>query len=402
MNNNPRNFIPVPFDYHQELDLTIDNITNLGMGIGRLDSWVVMVPGVIIGEEVRVRIFRNHKNYSEADLVSIIKPSAQRVLPKCPLFGQCGGCQYQHMNYETQLSLKTKQTKELFKKLAKVEISVNDIIPSPKEYNYRSKITPHFERPRNNQCNLGFLKLGSRYHIIDVDACPIATEGINAAIGPMKQEILARKHKNGGTLLLREAAGYVTSNNNEIVMEQVAGHRFYFKAGEFFQNNSYILSRFVEFVLEKATKDDVKNLLDVYCGVGLFSVCGSHKFDRVIGIEIAENAVNLARRNSKENCTKNLDFIVGDAGKIFENVDFSAENSSVILDPPRSGCSREFIKQLVAFRPKNLVYVSCAPDSQARDVYLLLQEGYRVVEIQPFDLFPQTRHIETVVLLQPG
>ncbi|MDR0351655.1 MAG: class I SAM-dependent RNA methyltransferase [Puniceicoccales bacterium] len=400
MNNSPKNFIPVPFDYHQELDLTIDNITNLGMGVGRVDGWVVMVPGVIIGEKVKVKIFRNHKNYSEADLIHVITSVGERVSPRCALFGWCGGCQYQHMNYETQLELKTKHVNELFKKLAAVEVVVNAAIPSPKIYNYRSKITPHFERPRDGKCHLGFLRQSSGHSIVDLDACAIATEGINAAIGPMKAAILAKKHKKGGTLLLREVAGMVTSDNNEIVMEQVDGKRFYFKAGEFFQNNSYILPEFVEFILTKAASGEVKNLLDVYCGVGLFSICGSAKFEKIVGIEINQEAIKLARKNAEENEVTNLDFIIGDAEKIFENIDFLGKDSSVILDPPRRGCDRGFISQLAAFRPKNIVYVSCAPDSQARDVHLLLQEGYVIVEVQPFDLFPQTRHIENVVLLR--
>ncbi|MDR2735836.1 MAG: class I SAM-dependent RNA methyltransferase [Puniceicoccales bacterium] len=402
--NPSRDFVPVPFGYHQELDLVIDNITNLGLGVGRLDGWVVMVPGVVIGEEVRLRIFRNHRNYSEADLVQVIRPARERVLPRCPLFGQCGGCQYQHMNYETQLSLKTKQVCELFRKLAGVEVVVNPMVPSSRTYNYRSKITPHFERPRNGKCNLGFLKFGSRHSIVDVDACPIATEGINAAIGPMKEAVLAKaktkNHKNGGTLLLREVAGQITSDNNEIVMERVGLHRFYFKAGEFFQNNPYILPEFVEFILTKAAGNGAEVLLDVYCGVGLFGICGSSRFEKVIGIEINEDAIKLARRNAEENRVTNVDFVVGDAEKIFETVGFSGKTSSVILDPPRSGCSRGFINQLIAFRPGNIVYVSCAPDSQARDIHLLLQEGYAITEVQPFDLFPQTRHIENVVLLR--
>ncbi len=140
----PRKFTPHPFAYHQELDVRIESLTNEGAGVARVDGWVVFVPVTLAGELVKCRVFRNHKNYSEADFVEVIEPSPNRVTPQCPLFSQCGGCQYQHLAYEEQLLWKQRQVADLLKHMAKIEHPVCAVIPSPVQYGYRSKITPHF------------------------------------------------------------------------------------------------------------------------------------------------------------------------------------------------------------------------------------------------------------------
>src|SRR5688572_23804908 len=143
-----KKFNDQPFAYHQELELEISTLTNLGVGLGRVQvgdgKWVVMVPFTLPGEKVRARVFRNHKNFSEADLLEVLVPSPHRVDPKCPLFGRCGGCQYQHLTYAEQLKWKRLQVEELLKYMAGVEFPVAPVIGSPREFGYRSKITPHF------------------------------------------------------------------------------------------------------------------------------------------------------------------------------------------------------------------------------------------------------------------
>ena len=179
----PKNFVAEPFQYHEEVEFIIERLTNLGKGVGRVDGWVVMVPFVAPGELVKARVFRNFKNYSDADLVEVIESSPDRVKPRCSLYTDCGGCQYQHLSYKRQLIEKTKHVEELMQKLGEIDFPVSLAHGSPREYNYRSKITPHYNRPQSDgKQPVGFLKYGRRNQIIDVKNCSIATDAINAAL----------------------------------------------------------------------------------------------------------------------------------------------------------------------------------------------------------------------------
>ncbi|MDR2371826.1 MAG: class I SAM-dependent RNA methyltransferase [Puniceicoccales bacterium] len=396
MHGPPRKFNPNPFEYHRELELSIDNITNLGLGVGRHDGWVIMVPQVAIGERIRCRIYRNHSNYSEADLVEVLEPSTERAVPKCPLFGICGGCQYQHLVYETQLKLKQQQVKELLQKLAGIDVLVAPTFSTDQIYYYRSKLTPHFEKDAEN---IGFLKIGSRFAIVDVEHCCIATSAINDKLKILRQEICQKTFRFGGTLLLRDTEDGVETDSTKIITQRIGFWNFQVRAGEFFQNNPYILPHFVDYIIRESSDDGVEFLLDMYCGVGVFGICGSRYFKAVTGIEINERAIQLAQQNAANNRVNNIQFVAGSSENIFAQTLPEAGKTTVVLDPPRKGCDNSFLQQLAIFGPKKIVYVSCSPDTQARDVKFLLQHHYVVRRVQPFDLFPQTRHIENVITL---
>ena len=401
----PKNFIPTPFEYHQELELRIDHLANLGMGVGRVDGWVVMVPFVIPGELVKVRIYRNHSHYSEADLLEIIEPSEYRVSPKCALFSACGGCQYQHIDYEEQLRIKTQQVQELLKKNGDIEFSVSLAKSSKQLYGYRSKITPHYNRPdKNGEQPIGFLKYGRRHDIIDVEQCVIATDAINQALPEMRGKAIMeggkKRRQRGGTLLLRETLEGVINNPKAVVSEKVGALTFQFKAGEFFQNNPFILPDLVEFVKSHSSSDEITHLVDAYCGVGLFALSLSEVFESVVGVEISEAAIQLAKVNAQIHAIENVRFQIGKAEAIFQHIKFSGENTSVIIDPPRKGCDLAFIEQLLEFNPRKIIYVSCDPATQARDLKYFVEKDYQLMEVQPFDLFPHTRHIESVAILE--
>lgn len=401
----PKNFISTPFEYHQELELRIDHLANLGMGVGRVDGWVVMVPFVIPGELVKVRIYRNHSHYSEADLLEIIEPSEYRVRPKCALFSACGGCQYQHIDYEEQLRIKTQQVQELLKKNGDIEFSVSLAKSSKQVYGYRSKITPHYNRPdKNGEQPIGFLKYGRRHDIIDVEQCVIATDAINQTLPEMRGKAIMeggkKRRQRGGTLLLRETLEGVINNPKAVVSEKVGALTFQFKAGEFFQNNPFILPDLVEFVKSHASNDEITHLVDAYCGVGLFALSLSEVFESVVGVEISEAAIQLAKVNAQIHAIDNVRFQIGKAEAIFQHIKFSGENTSVIIDPPRKGCDLAFIEQLLEFNPRKIIYVSCDPATQARDLKYFVEKAYQLKEVQPFDLFPHTRHIESVAILE--
>ncbi|MFK7909701.1 MAG: class I SAM-dependent RNA methyltransferase [Akkermansiaceae bacterium] len=409
----PKKFNPHPFDYHQEIDVEIAALSNLGVGIARvkLDAenpeWVVFVPHTLPGEKVRARIFRNDKAHSQADLVEVLEPSPDRLDPKCPLFGKCGGCQYQHLSYEKQLAWKTRQVEELLQHMAGIEAPVSAAIPSPRQWGYRSKITPHFKRPRDGKIgDIGFLLAGQRSHLVDVPHCPIAMDEINAELPRIREETRAnaKAYKKDATLLLRATEGRVETNHRTPISETVSTEAgditFHFLAGDFFQNNPFILPAFTGYVAQQASAGGAKYLVDAYCGSGLFSLCLAHKFEKVAGVEVSETAADWARRNAELNKIENTTFLASSAEAIFADISFPADETAVVIDPPRKGCNQEFLNQLFAFGPAKVVYVSCNPATQMRDLKEFLAAGYKISTVQPFDLFPQTRHLECVMVLE--
>lgn len=455
-----------PFAYHAEIELEISTLTNLGVGLGRValpsaqpsalslqptqpaTGWVIMVPFTLPGEKVRARVYRNHKNYSEADLVEVLAPSPHRIAPRCPLFGACGGCQYQHLAYAEQLRWKQRQVEELLRHMAGLDFPVAPTVPSPREFGYRSKLTPHFQAGRANRPGepradgssgglalppIGFLKQGTRFDLVDVPQCPIATPEINEKLTEVRARTRARlaagEYKRDATLLLRHAQEGVVTDYDAIIHEviettscgsslarepnlsrasslpQQAGQakplRLHFLARDFFQNNPFILPAFTAYVREQAAASGARCLVDAYCGSGLFALACAPAFGRVAGVEVSETSVKFARENAAANGITNATFLAGDAATIFAGLgpDFPGADTVVVIDPPRKGCDESFLKQLFAFGPRAVVYVSCDPATQMRDLKLFTAAGYHLKAVQPFDLFPQTRHLECVITL---
>jgi 23S rRNA (uracil1939-C5)-methyltransferase/tRNA (uracil-5-)-methyltransferase len=402
MQRPPKKFVPVPFEYHQEIELKIDSLTNLGSGIGRVDGWVVFVPFALPGEKVKARVYRNDKNCSHADLLEVLESSPDRVVPDCPLFGECGGCQYQHLAYEKQLAWKTRQVGELMQHMAGIVFPVNPCLTSGQIWHYRSKITPHFEKARDGVMGaIGFLATGRRSQLVDVPECAIAMEAINAALPDIRAGLRARadRFKRGSTVLVRATGDGVETDFKATATERVGDLTFQFLAGDFFQNNPFILPAFTGYVARQAGAGGARFLVDAYCGSGLFSLSLAGNFERVAGVEVSETSCEWARRNAQANGITNADFLTADAEAIFDRIDFAASETAVVIDPPRKGCTPEFLEQLVRFRPARVVYVSCDPATQVRDLKQLGEGGYQPVDVQPFDLFPHTRHLECVMTL---
>lgn len=399
----PRGLPQERFSYHQEIELEIENLTHMGQGVGQFDGWPVRVPFSLPGERIRARVYRNRADYSDADLIEVLRPSPHRVRPACKLFGKCGGCQYQHLAYERQLKEKTRQVQELADEALNGTHRVEAAIRSPRPYGYRSKLTPHFQKPRRGrELKIGFLQVGRRSRLVDVEQCPIATEKINAALPEVRKTVLANSghYKNGATLLLRETEEGVATDPRTIVTEAVRDLKFRFKASEFFQNNPYLLPQLIEHVSQQARAQGLRYLIDAYCGSGLFALSVGRHFEGAVGVEISEQAVGYARNNAQLNGLEGCKFQVGDAARIFHRVEFPSDDTVVVIDPPRKGCSPEFLEQLFAFGPARVIYVSCQPTTQIRDLGAFQQSGYRICRLQPFDLFPQTRHIENIATLQ--
>jgi 23S rRNA (uracil1939-C5)-methyltransferase/tRNA (uracil-5-)-methyltransferase len=443
-----------PFPYHTEIELEIATLTNLGLGLGRVQiekqkskiesaGWVVMVPFTLPGEKVRARVYRNHKNFSEADLLEVLTPSPHRVAPRCALFGQCGGCQYQHLAYTEQLAWKRRQVEELLRHMVGVAFPVAPTVPSPREFGYRSKITPHFQVSRANprdepqadgapsgraRSPIGFLKQGSRFDLVDVPQCPIATPEINEKLTEVRAKTRARlaagEYQRAATLLLRHAQEGVVTDYDAVIHEVIGAEsdlragsaaseknpsggrvppakplRLRFLARDFFQNNPFILPAFTGYMRAQAAANGARFLVDAYCGSGLFALSCAPAFERVAGIEVSETSVRFATENAAANGIANATFATGDAAAIFAGLAFPPVDTAVVIDPPRKGCDEAFLRQLFAFGPRAVVYVSCDPATQMRDLKGFLAAGYALTAVQPFDLFPQTRHLECVITL---
>jgi tRNA/tmRNA/rRNA uracil-C5-methylase (TrmA/RlmC/RlmD family) len=395
----PAKFNPHPFAYHQELTVDIEDITNMGEGVGRVEGWVVMVPFVEVGERVRVRVWRNHASYSQADLLEVLQPAPGRVAAACPRYGICGGCQYQHISYPRQLELKQGQLREIYRRIAGISVEPQPTIPSPKLYGYRTKITPHYRprRPGQQEWPIGFLAAG-RPQLVDIPDCPIASDAINAALPSIRAQALAKADnvKREGTLLLRESIEGVLSDFRQMATEEVAGVKYRFVAGEFFQVNRSILPLLVAEVMGELKGEF---LVDAYCGVGFFALQAAARCQRVLGVELSASAIALAKENATLNGVGNVEFVAASAEKIFAQVSFPADRTTVIMDPPRAGASEDFLRQLIALRPARVIYVACDPATQARDVKILLEAGFRLERLRAADLFPQTRHIEAIAVL---
>ncbi len=410
MSRAPKQSKAHPFPVSHELEVRIVSLSNQGDGVAKIDipaknikQWVIFIPFTIPGEEVHIRITSNKKNCSLAELVAVNKPSVFRVEPRCSLFTVCGGCQYQHMDYQMQLTEKTQQIEQLLQRLAGVEFAVNDTVASPREYAYRSKLTPHFHKPYNGKISqIGFVsKLKSRDYV-DVINCPIAVDEINEALPEVRQHAKdsAKSYKKDHTILMRAAEGKVTTNESTVIKETVNEVDFHFLAGDFFQNNPFILPAFVDYASKQAKGDNCNYLVDTYCGSGLFALTLAKDFKHVTGVEISETATDWAKQNARLNGIENTSFLAASAEAIFKNIDHPAEETTVLIDPPRAGCSSDFREQLFKFSPKKVVYVSCDPATQMRDLTYFVDHGYDVSDVQPFDLFPQTKHLECIITLE--
>jgi 23S rRNA (uracil1939-C5)-methyltransferase/tRNA (uracil-5-)-methyltransferase len=361
----------------------------------------VRIPFTLPGERVRARLWRQDVPVAEGDLLEVLRPSPERIAPACPLFGACGGCQIQHLPYPSQLAWKTTVVRQQLA-AAGLKVEVTDCVASPRAYGYRSKITPHHEKPRGGRpLAIGFLKVGRRHDVVDVERCPLATEGINAHLPAFRAEIAAAatERRRGSTFLIREAASGVTTDPDARVTERVGPLALEFFAREFFQNNPFLLPRLVEFVIESAAASGAVRLVDTYSGSGLFALAAATRFQEVTGVEVSAGAIAAARQNAARNDLTNVRFVAADSSRVFAELPLPASDAAVIIDPPRKGCDDKFLAQLVSFAPRAIVYVSCNPETLARDLFQLVAAGYRVRALQPFDMFPQTRHVECVAVL---
>jgi 23S rRNA (uracil1939-C5)-methyltransferase len=354
----------------QEIDVEINDIGFGGRGVGRVDGVACFVPGVIEKEKVRVKIAKVKSRMMEAWLLEVLEPSPYRVEPPCPVFLKCGGCSYQHIDYPHQLQIKETQLREALRRLGGLsEPPVLPMIASPEPYGYRNRIAVHVR-----DGNVGFYAEGSN-RVIPVKKCLIASPEVDLGF----QDLLKERPRDGD-YLIGEKKRY----------------------GGFRQVNNAVAEILKETVREAVRPSDEATpiaglLVDAYCGAGFFAHELQELFTKVIGIERSIASVAMASRQAAEN----EEYIAGDVElKLGEALGAGkSEETVLLLDPPSEGLAELAMEAILQNPPARIVYVSCNPATLARDAKRLAG-NYRLVQVTPLDMFPQTAEIESVSVFQ--
>ncbi len=415
--------------------IKIESIAFGGEGVSRIDNFVVFVPFAAPGDELEIEITQQKKKFARGRILKIIKPSPARVKPLCRYYENCGGCCYQHLKYEYQLEIKKNQVAEAFWKIGKMKSTpVLKTIAAPNIFYYRGKAQYHAEAVSNGW-KIGFLDV-SGGKLVDIERCEIMEETINEKMCVLRENKQLRLNTNarltiwsdffvdqasgtppagaGGSFPKRDiprlaeniqppagAGGFLQRGKKESIVRVVKEKIFLAPRDGFFQANLYLTDQLVDEICRLAAADEINTLVDAYCGSGLFSIFLAPYAENVIGIEINEKSVKHARINAENTGVKNVKFIHGDIKNVLQKkiLPSGEEISVIVLDPPRSGCEKEVLKAIVDLQPQKIIYVSCNPATQARDVKYLNERGYNLQSLLPVDMFPQTEHIEVVGLM---
>ena len=363
------------------VELQITDVAFGGKGVARTDGKAVFVPYVIDGESVSASITREHKKFLEAELETILTASPHRVEPRCPYFGRCGGCVYQHIEYEHQLALKWRQVKETLRRIGGLkEPPMRPFIPSPIEYKYRNRITVHV---RDDV--IGFFRRESN-KLLGIEQCPIADDEVNAKLTELRSSNPPDGHY---TLRVIDGPRVFTQANNGVAAAMLD-------------------------LVDRLLATAGGTLIDAYCGAGFFAKRLRARFETVVGIDWDQHAIAVAREDANENEI----YIAGDVETELQKVAAVYLNRlpqgndtshgrlrsiarTIIVDPPATGLSKALVETLIEHLPTQLIYVSCNPATLARDL-AALKKSFYIDSITPLDMFPQTAEVEVVAGLSPN
>ena len=374
----------MPLKTGDQLTLTIQDIAFGGEGVGRADDFVVFVPFVLVGETVEAEITEVKKNFARAKLRRVVQPSPERVEPACRYFGQCGGCQYQHMDYAAQLRMKHKQIADLFQRIGGIGPErIAPVIPCPRPYGYRNRIMIRSQWNKPEQkLNIGFVRWDGGL-VEDIEECQIAEPVLNEEI----RRVRAHPPPKGGI---------------KIVL-RVPPEHWEVPPDSFFQNNFFLLPQLVETVRGFVRASGARQLVDLYCGVGFFGIELAAAVESFVGVEYDQRAIQAARRNAAARNLSNGGFLASQVEAVLPEIlkKIPAEQTTIVLDPPRKGCPPETLQLLREAKPAQVVYVSCHPATMARDFNILCANGvFELARVQPLDMLPQTQHVECVADLR--
>ncbi|MFH1380548.1 MAG: TRAM domain-containing protein [Candidatus Omnitrophota bacterium] len=382
----------------EQHEIEIYGLAYGGSGVGKLDGKICFVEGALPGEKVLFVKNTEKKNFTIGCATQILTASNDRVKPECPHYGKCGGCQYQHLNYEKEVSYKKDQVREILARIGGfTEYKFQKIIPAPCCYNYRSSITLH-----RSKTGLGFFARDNET-IIDITECPLVRNEINAAIDTLsksgrKDDITIKSDKKGS-----------------VWIEGLPGHRFFkdeflgteltFSPLAFSQGNREIALSMAEQLRTWIKEEEDRSMLfDLYCGVGFFGMLLRDLFKSVIGIDNSRVAIDCASSSKKDLKANNIKFYRSETDEGFPEYyeKFKGKTNTILLDPPRSGINKTIAKQRLGLKDaRTLYYISCDPAKLARDAKLFTQDKIWTLDrVVCFDMFPRTKHIESIALFK--
>ncbi|KXK12335.1 MAG: putative 23S rRNA (uracil-5-)-methyltransferase [Chloroflexi bacterium OLB14] len=401
-------------------EITLEKLTYGGEAMGRLpDGRAVFVPFGLPNEIVKIKLTQEKQNFARGEILEIIKSSPERIQPKCIHFTQCGGCHYQHLTYKKQLIAKTDILKDQLQRIGKIEKPpVQAMIPSPNQWNYRNHIQFHL----TNKGELGFINSKGN-SAFAIEECHLPESSIGSFWKELQFEsntnvdrVSLRNGDENDLMLILESESpetpeleveadvsviHVYENHPVVIAGQehtfikILDKDFKVSAQSFFQVNTHMAEKMVEHLLNQLPVSLSTCLLDIYCGVGLFSKFFANKYKKIIGIESSPSACDDFVYNLDE--FENIDLYEGSAEEILPKLEGQITNlTHVIVDPPRAGIEKHALDAIVNIKPQIIAYVSCDPSTLARDAARLIKAGYQLKNVTPFDLFPQTYHIESI------
>ena len=396
------------------MEYLITDLNHLGQGITRIDNKITFVPKTVSGDIVNLEIIKSHKNYNEAKLLKIVKPSPDRIEYKCPYYNKCGGCNIANLEYTNQLKYKKEKVINIFKKYNKIDINPT-IIASDEILHYRNKITLQYNE------KLGLYE-EKTHNIIEIEECLLMPQKVNDIIKLLNkynyntslQKIVIRIINNQVMIniiakdipkslieILKNLDVSVYHNSkyisgNKVLIETLNNYKFSILPDSFFQINKKQTINLYNQIVEYANPQKEDKVLDLYCGVGPIGIYLSKYCKEVLGIEINKSSIENANINKKLNNVENISFIEADVSKVL-SMKYKAD--IIIVDPPRSGLDKNTIETLIKINPKKIVYVSCDPITLSRDINLL-KNNYILKDIKLYDMFPETYHVESVCMLE--
>jgi len=403
-----------------EHEVNLTTFTYGGEAMGRLeDGRALFVPFGLPGERVRVHVTEEKRSFARGEIVEILDPSPLRAVPRCIHFGTCGGCHYQHLPYEEQLKAKRDILRDQLTRIGKIDNPpLGEMVPNPSPWHYRNHVQFHL----THEGKLGYM-MAQTPQVFAIQECHLPEGSINAMWPQLEFEpemnierVSLRSGEDEELMLILESdspespeleieagisVAHVFEENtvviagNDHLTIHVLNRDFRVSAASFFQVNTAMAGKLVEHLLANLPISASATLLDVYCGVGLFSAFFAPKCERVIGIESSPSSYEDFVFNLDE--FENVELYEGLAEEILPNlVRHVGDVTYVIVDPPRAGLEKRVVDELLKLSPQMIAYVSCDPSTLARDAARLIQGGYRLKQVTPFDLFPQTFHIESI------
>ncbi len=390
-------------------EVEIEKLVYGGDGLARIGAQTVFVPFAAAGDLLRVKIVECERNYARGVIEELLEPSPSRRTPPCENFGICGGCQLQHLDYPAQLEAKASFIRESLRRIGNIDWDGEIHMRSAEEFGYRSRAEIKVSRDEDEQARIGYFRLGTQ-EVCEVESCPILLPAANRE--------LQRLHAERSLIPNDATRVYLTVGDDEVIVtpangedgraaefdslgtahQQIAGINYGFGVRSFFQGNRLL----VEALIRTAIGDGAgKFAVDLYAGVGLFSLQLAKTFEQVCAVEGNKTAANHGVENARANGLSNVRYepISVEAWMKYKSAELPRPDF-VLLDPPRCGAGIQVMERLAAMAPPIITYVSCDPATLARDMRLSVDYGYHIDSITALDMFPQTFHVETVTRLK--